>query len=388
MAELGIGIIGLGRFSRVITQALGHTAGLRLVAAADVSAERRAEFAAEFPHLQVYEQVDALVADPAVDVVIIAAPPYLHAELGKKVLAGGKHLFLEKPGAVTPQDLAEMARLAKANGLKTGIDFVMRRNPLYCLLHTIGAKGLFGLPERAYLENYAHDDHLLPGHWFWDRDKSGGIWIEHGVHFLDVANWLLGPAEWAWASDFARPGQNLVERVVGTVRHRNGCAVSYYHGFTKPEPFEQAVFSLVWERAYAALQGWIPVRLTLDALVTPEVQEYLTGQILTETRDWLPEIEVKIGECTVEPLGRGGVVLRGRGNTFKVTARLKISYVLESDRWTVYRASVRRGLLELAAAVGDPTRRQAVALSDAEAALKVAVALTSSAVQGRPVRFI
>ncbi|MDI3538182.1 MAG: hypothetical protein PWQ13_205 [Bacillota bacterium] len=387
MAELGIGIIGLGRFSRVIAQALSDTAGLRLVAAADVSAEQRAAFASEFPPLKVYEKIDALVADPAVDVIIVAAPPYLHAELGRKVLAGGKHLFLEKPGALEPQDLAELARFAKAHGLRTGIDFVMRRNPLYFLLHTFAEKGLFGLPERAYLENYAHDDHLLPGHWFWDREKSGGIWIEHGVHFLDIANWLLGPAEWAWASDFARPEQNLVERVVGTVRHKNGCPVSYYHGFTKPEPFEHTVFNLVWERAYAALDGWIPVRLTLDALVTPEIEDYLTGKILAETRDWLPDIGVKIEECTVEPLGRGEVMLRGRGNTFKVTARLKISYALEADRWTVYRASVRRGLLELAAAVGNPARHQAVTLSDAEAALQVAAALTESAASGRPVLF-
>ncbi|HHY93086.1 MAG TPA: hypothetical protein GX511_07065, partial [Firmicutes bacterium] len=228
------------------------------------------------------------------------------------------------------------------------------------------------------------DDQLDPTHWFWDPTKSGGIWVEHGVHFLDAVHWLLGPADWVWAAGFARPKEHLVERVAGTVGLESGCVVSYYHGFTKPEAFEDTVFALVWERAYGALHGWIPVRLTLDALVTPEVEAYLTHKALERARAYLPGVDVKLTAVQAEPLGEAAT-FRGRGKNYRATARLRLTYELSHDRWTVYRACVRQGLLDLAVAVRDPARSPAVTLADAEAALRVAAALTASAAGGQRV---
>lgn len=384
MEELRIGLIGLGGFAQVIAKALAGAPGVRLVAAAEVDPKRRAQAAAVLPGIGLYGEAGELLGDKDVDLVIVATPPYLHAELGERVLAAGKHLYLEKPGALTPEAMARLRRKVYAAGLKASIDYVMRRNPLYFLLRELEKEGLFGAPERAYLENYAHDDHMPPEHWFWDYTRSGGIWVEHGVHFLDVAHWLFGPVDWVWAAGLERPGEGIVERVLGTALHKNGCAVSYYHGFTKPEPFEDTTFTLVWERAYATLHGWIPVRLTLDALITPAVQAYLTDELLTRARLYLPGIGVELERGPEEHAFPGGSLLRGRGKEYRATARLRLTYTLAADRWTVYRACIRQGVLDLAAAVRAPEREPEVKLEDAEAALKVSAALTESAACRQP----
>lgn len=68
------------------------------------------------------------------DIVVIATPPYLHASLGKKALLAGKHVFLEKPGALRPEELCELIEIAGRKNLKATIDYDMRRNPLYLII--------------------------------------------------------------------------------------------------------------------------------------------------------------------------------------------------------------------------------------------------------------
>ncbi|MGI6604601.1 MAG: Gfo/Idh/MocA family protein [bacterium] len=384
MDECGVGIIGLGGFGQLIAAALEGAPGLKLTAVAERMPERRAQGAVQLPKVRLYERAEDLICDEGVELIIIATPPYTHAALARQVLESGKHLYLEKPGALTPEEMSELRHLASSRGLKASIDFVMRRNPLYFLLKDLQVQGLFGEPERAYLENYAHDDQLPPEHWFWDYSKSGGIWIEHGVHFIDVGHWILGPANWVWGASFVRPGRELVERVTGTISYLASTVVNHYHGFTKPELFEDTSFGLVWERAYAVLKGWIPTELRLDALVTPEGEEYLTGKALQRARQYLPGIGVEVKMEKTVLSGMAGVV-QGREKVYPVTHRLRLTYILTQDRWTVYRACVRQGILDLASAVTHPAREPSVTLAEAEAALKVASALTQSAATGQVV---
>ncbi|MDQ3622442.1 MAG: Gfo/Idh/MocA family oxidoreductase [Verrucomicrobiota bacterium] len=73
-----------------------------------------------------------------------------------------------------------------------------------------------------------------PRHWFWDREKSGGIFIEHGVHFFDLFEWWLGPGKVLAAQQVQRPGSALIEHVSCTVLYRDSALVQFYHGFHQP----------------------------------------------------------------------------------------------------------------------------------------------------------
>src|SRR5690606_12788809 len=108
----------------------------------------------------------------------------------------------------------------------------------------------------------------------WDYEKSGGICVEHGVHFFDLVNWLLGMPKRGNGDKIPR-GNGLIDRVLGTAYHDKGAVISYYHGFTKPDAFENTLFSFVCERSYANIEGWIPISLSIDAMVTAEIEKLL-----------------------------------------------------------------------------------------------------------------
>lgn len=191
--SVNIGIIGLGWFANIIAKSISESGeDICIKAISDINPEKRNKFVEKFNVKKEYTDSSDLLGDPEVEIVIIATPPTFHFRLGEQALFSGKHVFFEKPGALTPNEMEQLIKIAANRNLKTTIDYVMRRNPLYFILKRFYDSKALGLLERAYLENYAHDDHMPPEHWFWDYTKSGGIWVEHGVHFFDIVNWLMG----------------------------------------------------------------------------------------------------------------------------------------------------------------------------------------------------
>src|SRR5256886_16717054 len=106
----GVGIIGAGVIAPFHARAVGELPNARLVAVADTVAEQAAQRGAEFgvPH---HTDVAELLARPDVDVVSVCVPSGLHAEIGVRAAAAGKHLAAEKPVDVT---LAAADRLIEA----------------------------------------------------------------------------------------------------------------------------------------------------------------------------------------------------------------------------------------------------------------------------------
>ncbi len=363
------GIIGLGGFSGIILKALEDVRGVRVVAAADIKSNLRQQAMTAFNISKMYESAEDIFSDKGIDLVIIATPPFLHAEMGKRAMESGKHVFFEKPGSISVEQMEELIQLSKKNGVIASIDFVMRRNPLYFILKRICETGVFGLPERIFLENYAHDDSLPPDHWFWDYDKSGGIWVEHGVHFFDLVRWLIGPPLKSQALKMERDEAGLIDRVSGWAVHENKTLVSYYHGFTKPEIFEKTTFFTVFERAYVQAKGWIPVELTLDALMASDMGKYVTNDLLDEAKDYLCGINTIFEIRQLRKFDKNERFIKGRGKDFSADGRYMLTYSLDKDRWEVYRACVRQGILDLASVLRGEKSYPDVTLQDAKNAL-------------------
>src|ERR1043166_7156595 len=102
---------------------------------------------------------------------------------------------------------------------------MQRYNPVFDMVRRLIDSRVLGEFLHGYFENYASDEGLPPEHWFWDREKSGGIFIEHGVHFFDLFNGWLGPGQVVAAQRTLRPGTNLEDQVNCTLRYRDGGCV-------------------------------------------------------------------------------------------------------------------------------------------------------------------
>ena len=204
-ALLGLGLIGAGGFGRFCLDQYRGVEDVRAVAVVDVADEAAAAAAEEFgiSHVSTPEE---LIRRKEVDIIHIATPPSTHMQLAVAALNAGKHVLTEKPLATRLEDGRAMLEAASANQRVLGVNLIMRYNPLCQCARKILEQGLLGPPIHAFHENYASDDTLPPEHWFWDPKKSGGIFIEHVVHFFDLFEMFFGEGEVVSAQEGVRPG--------------------------------------------------------------------------------------------------------------------------------------------------------------------------------------
>jgi predicted dehydrogenase len=266
---LRIGAIGAGGFGLFALQQFLQAPGVRLVAIAGTSREPALAMARRFGVEDVGE-VDVLLANPEVDLVYIATPPFLHYPQARAALLAGKHVICEKPLALTVAQADELLALAKTRDLLCIANLMQRYNPLFDAARALVESRVLGECLHGWFENYASDEGLGAEHWFWDREKSGGIFIEHGVHFFDLFEGWLGAGEVVAAQRVLRPGSGIEEQVQCTVRYASGPLVNFYHGFTQPSRLDRQEFRLLFEHGELTLEEWVPVRARVRAAVNEE----------------------------------------------------------------------------------------------------------------------
>ena len=254
--QLGIGVIGCGGFGLFALQQSVQVPGVRLAGMAG-TARPAALAAAQRYGLEDVVDVDRLLDLPAVDLVYISTPPFLHYEQSKLALAAGKHVICEKPLALTVEQADELVGLARRHDRLLVANLMQRYNPLFDIVGQVIDRRPLGEFLHGYFENYASDENLPPEHWFWDREKSGGIFVEHGVHFFDMLTGWLGAGE-VVSAQASRRSDGCEDQVQCTVRYPGGAHFNFYHGFHQPGRLDRQELRLVFERGDMLLQGWVP----------------------------------------------------------------------------------------------------------------------------------
>jgi predicted dehydrogenase len=263
--DIGLGVIGCGGFGMYALQQFVQVPGIRLAGMAG-TARPAALAAAKRYGLEDIVDVDRLVALPAVDVIYISTPPFLHYDEAKAALTAGKHVICEKPLALTVKQSDELVALARKQDRLLVANLMQRYNPLYDLVGELIKHRLLGQLLHGYFENYASDENLPADHWFWDREKSGGIFVEHGVHFFDIFAGWLGSGEVVAAQASLRDGTKIEDQVQCTVRYDHGVHVNFYHGFVNPSRMDRQELRLVFERGDLLLTGWVPTNARIFAI--------------------------------------------------------------------------------------------------------------------------
>lgn len=267
---LNMGIIGAGRFAAFAAAAFLKIERLKIVAITDLNEQTGKQFAAELD-AKFYPSCEELLKDDDIGLIYIATPPFLHYEISKNTLLAGKHVICEKPAALKASEAEELKILASKLKLLYVVNLMQRYNPLYKIVKTIIEKKILGSFLHGFFENYASDENLSEGHWFWNEAKSGGIFMEHGVHFFDMFAGWLGKGEVISALQIHREnsGVNIYDRVQATVLYQEGI-VNFYHGFDQPKILDRQEMRLQFERGDITLHGWIPVKMKLQGLFKKE----------------------------------------------------------------------------------------------------------------------
>ncbi|MEX0611680.1 MAG: Gfo/Idh/MocA family oxidoreductase [Pirellulales bacterium] len=273
--QLGVGVIGCGGFGLFALQQFIQVPGVRLAGMA-ATARPAALAAARRYGLDDVVDLHRLLELPAVNLVYISTPPFLHYEQARAALEAGKHVICEKPLALTVEQADELVALARRNDRLLVANLMQRYNPLFDVIAQVIEQRPLGELLHGYFENYACDEHLPPEHWFWDREKSGGIFIEHGVHFFDLVAGWLGPGEVVAAQASVRAGSQCEDQVQCAVRYANNVHFNFYHGFHQPGRLDRQELRLIFERGDILLQGWVPTSVRIHAVADEAQTRQLT----------------------------------------------------------------------------------------------------------------
>jgi predicted dehydrogenase len=205
MASVGIGLIGTGFMGkahalawRAVRAVSGDVPAPRLELLCDTPAGKAAGLADQFGFARSTGDWRALVEDPAVDVVSITTPNGLHREMALAALAAGKHVWCEKPMALTLADAAEMARAAEEASLCTQVGYNYIWNPAFTHAQRLVAEGAIGriVHVRGWVdEDYQADPDLA---WTWRAmiaEAGLGTLGDLGCHLVSMLWGLAGPIE-------------------------------------------------------------------------------------------------------------------------------------------------------------------------------------------------
>ncbi|MFY8031341.1 MAG: Gfo/Idh/MocA family protein [Devosia sp.] len=190
--RVGVGFIGTGNISSAYLTAMKGFDVLDIRGLADMKQDLAAKRAAEFG-VPVAASVEALLADPSVEIIVNLTIPRAHVEVGLRAVAAGKHIYGEKPLGITYAEGKKLVDAAKAKGVRVGSapdTFLGGGHQQARAIVDSGALGTI-VGGSAYF--------ACPGHEFWHPDPAfyydigGGPVLDMGPYYITQLVNLLGP---------------------------------------------------------------------------------------------------------------------------------------------------------------------------------------------------
>ena len=191
VAELRIGIIGLGARSAIAANLARTGLGARLVGGADPDPQMRARAARAFgEHLAWVEDTDQLLA-AGIDAAIVTSPDDTHEAITCALLEAGAAVYLEKPIAITIEGADRVLETAYRTGTPLYVGHNMRHMAVVRTLRDVIRQGTIGQVKAIWCRHFVGNggDYYFKD-WHADRSRTTGLLLQKAAHDIDVMNWL------------------------------------------------------------------------------------------------------------------------------------------------------------------------------------------------------
>jgi predicted dehydrogenase len=191
MKKLGVGIIGCGWVAEEHIKAFEKDERSRVCALVDLNRANAERYRDRYD-LQCTIETDAaaMLRQENVDIVVVCTPHSRHTECVVAAAEAGKHVVIEKPAALTPEDVRKQQEAVKKNKVKTVVSFVLHWNPLLMSIDQFIAQGVFGNIFMVEVD-YMHRIWMTPEEkWYASREQSGTAILTGGCHAIDALRWF------------------------------------------------------------------------------------------------------------------------------------------------------------------------------------------------------
>lgn len=185
-----VGLIGAGRMGRTLAHHLAFSVeSAEFIAIADSVADSAQRLAAQCRVDAVYTNYHDLLARDDIDAVVIVTPTNTHVPIIKDAAAAGKHIFTEKPLALTVAACDDAIAAVNAAGVQMQVAFMRRYDPAYVAAKRRIDAGDIGRP--VMFKSVGRDPWRTSLE-FARRENSGGLIADMAIHDFDLARWLMG----------------------------------------------------------------------------------------------------------------------------------------------------------------------------------------------------
>jgi predicted dehydrogenase len=282
---MGWALVSPGKHAEsLVAPAISLAKDTHLVAVCSRNQARADAFAATHGAQAAYTSLEALVADPRVDVVFIASPNFLHAPYTLIAAQAGKHVLVEKPMAVRVAEAVEMVRTCRAHGVKLGVGFHMRHHPGHQearrligegVLGTItlvqaqmgsGIRGRTEIPLEVFQEARSGQRSA----WWVQPEGVGGAWamMAMGTHCVDLLHFLLCQdiVEVTALTDGQRRDSPLERLATTCIRFKGGTLGMVCCGNRMPDSKNDATLYGSYGRLVLGNTLWIALQGSLEVV--------------------------------------------------------------------------------------------------------------------------
>ena len=247
-APVRLGLIGIGTRGTALLRTLLELPGTPIVAVCDPEPKHRMRGQgivekARGLRPEAFDDPRRLFQRADIDAVVVAVPCDLHESIGSEAVRAGKHLYAEKPLALTLTGCDRLAAVAATTpGQTVHVGFQRRSNPRFVEGVSLVQKGELGplLEARA---TWTSSNGPLSGHggWLGRRDRSGDFMVEQAVHIWDVLHWLHGDLPqsatgWGRTGLFSRhdPGRDVTDHYSVELEWQDGFRASFVQSWITP----------------------------------------------------------------------------------------------------------------------------------------------------------
>lgn len=231
-----VGIIGCGMMGKIHSKAYKELKGINVKAVASLS-EQQSKECAEIASTKI-ASTDEILKDEEIKIVSICTPTDTHKDLVIEAAKNRKHVFCEKPIALSIEDAEEMVKVCKENDVLLGVNHVVRFFEAYSKAKSLLEDGVIGKAVMAR----TYRGGVFPNHgwnnWFNELDKSGGVLVDLSIHDFDFLRTIFGEVESVTARTIKKtpshPGENR-DHALAIIRFKNGSLAHVEGSWAEPE---------------------------------------------------------------------------------------------------------------------------------------------------------
>lgn len=269
----GVSMIGVGGIARTHINALKGLPQARLVAVSSRGADKARAVGTE-EGVEFSTDPGVLFRRSDVDVVVITTSSGSHAKLALEAIAAGKHLVIEKPMAMVPEDARRIVDAARKKGVMLSVISQRRFEPTLQTIKRLLDDGAIGklLLIEAFCPYYRTQEYYDSADWRGTIAEDGGALMNQSIHSVDLMLWLAGPAREVFGRTATQTHKMEAEDLaLGVVTFASG-ALGTIMASTSIRPGFQATINLYGDKGTIKLDGSSVAHWTVPGVEPPAAQ--------------------------------------------------------------------------------------------------------------------